>query len=116
MKMEGMKLCDVVSRYTTACDGYVVAEEIVSGGVSFSDEVKQINEAGYDVVDIDYEDIYREKRGLDRLDETEDVHQAIIYDLQKEYEQKINSGATSRLEDAGFSRGAQKASGRRNRA
>ena len=97
-----------IASYTTSYDGYVVAEEVwINVGKSmdaFCDEVCRINNSGFDVVDEAYEDIYREKNGIDKLDESKDVRQAIIDDLEKIYEK---NGQGSILQDAGFTRGVQ---------
>ena len=102
---------DAIASYTTACDGYVVAEEVwIKVGRSmgaFRDEVHRINNTGFDVVDEAYENIYREKRGVDKLDECKDVRHAVIDDLEKTYNGQLQNGQRSILQDAGFSRGVQ---------
>ena len=111
MTDKALQVNDAIAPYTTAYDGYVVAEEVwIKIGKSmdaFRDAVCRINNSGLDVVDEAYEDIYREKKGIDKFDESKDVRQAIIDDLEKAYNEKLQNGQRSILQAAGFSRGVQ---------
>jgi len=102
---------DIVSKVHPNTDGYVISKEVEitcrwnEHPEFFEDVCRRIAASGIDVVDVDYEDIYRRKRGLDCEEENDNQSDVITKDLEKKYNDKIASGYKGLLESHGLARG-----------